>query len=189
MNPPIRFGRAAVPISVMSVDFRANLANVCAWCPEKKAGDDWAARSDFRVSHGMCPECAPKLSGEAPARPSCAVSSATAGRDRQQFQRADYIAVSSLARLVALTVEEIVASFGPLHFRPGYDFQQLPAGVILRRAVLPELVGGFATSGRTVAAARLLTWLRAPVADTPPLVAMATRRPAAATWYAEGAMA
>lgn len=182
-----------MPAAVLVLDFRTKLATVCAWCPDKAAGDAWSVSAGFGVSHGICPNCGPKLSGEAPARPSCAVSSATAGRDRHSLEvPADRIAVAELALLVGLTETEIVRHFQVLCFRPGYDFEQLPSGMILRRAVLPELVGEFAVSGHKGAASRLMTWLRGegthvfPTIPNPP---PPPPRRAGSHWYAKGVMA
>jgi hypothetical protein len=182
-----------VPSAVLSVEFAHGLAKVCAWCPGKDEGDAWAAESGFRVSHGICPACGPKVFG-GESRPSCAVSSATVGRDRQNSEK--QIAVAEVAKIVGLAEAEIVRHFGELCFRPGYDFEQRPEGVILRRAVLPELVGELAVSGRTGAAARLMQWLTTsggavpaekvystPLGPRPAAVALAT------AWYQRGAMA
>jgi hypothetical protein len=109
---------------------------------------------------------------------------------------ADRIAVAELAELVGLEQTEIVRHFQVLCFRPGYDFEQLPTGMILRRAVLPELVGEFAVSGNKGAAARLMQWLTAagdavpaakvyskPLFSAPEVVT--TPKP----WYSQGVMA
>ncbi len=178
------------PSSVLKLDAENNFATVCAWCPSKKEGDAYAENAGFTVSHGICPTCHKVFFGEAPPRLSCAVSSATAGRDRHISDK--QIAVAEVAAIVGLADEEIVRHFVALCFRPGYDFEQLPSGMVLRRAVLPELVGELAVAGRTGAAARLMQWLTTAGGSVPaekvygaPLAA----RPARSPWYAKGVMA
>jgi hypothetical protein len=181
------------PASVITVDHVTGFVTVCAWCNSKADGEQWASAAGLTVSHGICPACGPKVFG-GENRPSCAVGSATAGRDRQNSEK--QIAVAEVAKIVGLAEAEIVRHFGELCFRPGYDFEQRPEGVILRRAVLPELVGELAVSGRTGAAARLMQWLTTsggavpaekvystPLGPRPAAVALAT------AWYQRGAMA
>lgn len=78
------------------------LAIVCAWCATKAEADAQAAAAGLEVSHGICPACAERMmpapgaareitpdafTPELPAF-SCAVGSATAGRDRRTFDAA-----------------------------------------------------------------------------------------------------
>jgi hypothetical protein len=178
------------PAAVIKCDFANSFVTVCAWCDSKADGEQWAAAAGLTVSHGICLACRPKFFGEAPPRLSCAVSSATAGRDRHISDK--QIAVAEVGAIVGLADQEIMRHFVALCFRPGYDFEQLPSGMVLRRAVLPELVGELAVSGRTGAAARLMQWLTTAGGAEPaekvygaPLAA----RPARAPWYAKGVMA
>jgi hypothetical protein len=36
---------------------KGNTAVICAWCPDKAAGDAWAARLDLQPSHTICRRC------------------------------------------------------------------------------------------------------------------------------------
>ena len=177
------------PAAVINVDYATAFVTVCAWCDSKADGEQWAAAAGLTVSHGICLACRPKFFGEE-TRPSCAVSSATAGRDRHISQK--QIAVAEVAAIVGLADQEIVRHFVALCFRPGYDFEQLPSGMVLRRAVLPELVGELAVSGSTGAAARLMQWLTTSGGAVPAekvYSAPLPPRPARAPWYAKGVMA
>lgn len=53
----------AIPSCVQRIELRPLAAIVCAWCPSKAVGDEWAARHSLTVSHGICKDCAPKLAG------------------------------------------------------------------------------------------------------------------------------
>ena len=105
---------------------------------------------------------------------------------------ADRITLAELSALVGVAEADIVRLFSGLCFRPGYDYEQLPNGMILRRAVLPELVGEFAVSGRKGAAARLMQWLTSSPATVPAekvYSAPLQPSPARAPWYTKGVMA
>lgn len=179
------------PAAVITVDYATAFVTVCAWCDSKADGEQWAAAAGLTVSHGICLACRPKFFGEE-TRPSCSVSRATAGRDRHSSHRSDCLPLAEVAAVVGLPEVEIQRHFAGLCFRPGYDFEQRPEGVILRRAVLPELVGEFAVSGHKGAAARLMQWLTTSGGAVPAeKVYSAPLRPspARAPWYAKGVMA
>lgn len=45
------------PACVLAVR-TVNLAAVCAWCPDKQAGEAWCAAQGLAVTHSVCPSCA-----------------------------------------------------------------------------------------------------------------------------------
>lgn len=51
------------PKSVRSVR-PDKMAVVCAWCPDKAAGDDWAESRGYEITHGICPECRAKYNAD-----------------------------------------------------------------------------------------------------------------------------
>lgn len=52
----------AIPSCVLRIELRPlAMAVVCGWRTSKASGDEWAARHDLPVSHGICKDCAPKL--------------------------------------------------------------------------------------------------------------------------------
>jgi hypothetical protein len=125
MNATSQVSLFRVPGAVIGYAEAGDLVAICAWCEDKAAGEAWVAALGLRVTHGICLKCSPKLFG-GESRPSCAVSSATAGRDRRISEK--QIAVAEIAKIVGLAEEEIVRHFGGLCFRPGYDFEQRPEG-------------------------------------------------------------
>lgn len=34
------------------------VARICAWCPDKKQGEEWAQNRGYETTHGICPKCA-----------------------------------------------------------------------------------------------------------------------------------
>lgn len=56
---PALFTRTA-PACVQWVQFNPLMACVCAWCPDKAEGDEWAKKQEIPVTHGICAACAKK---------------------------------------------------------------------------------------------------------------------------------
>lgn len=72
------------------------MAVVCAWCGKHLGAIVCTPAQAGMTSHGICPPCKERVLGTLPGRPdsSCAVSSATAGRDRHLFDAASPLARS-----------------------------------------------------------------------------------------------
>jgi hypothetical protein len=70
------------------------MAVVCAWCQASLGAVVCAPAMAGQTSHGICPACKERVLGTLPDTPgsSCAVSSATAGRDRHSFDAASPLA-------------------------------------------------------------------------------------------------
>ena len=40
------------------------LAEICAWCADKEAADQWAEERGYDTTHGICPECLKKYKAD-----------------------------------------------------------------------------------------------------------------------------
>lgn len=64
LETPPEHIRSIMEFTVERVE-RTMSMRVCAWCPDLKLANAWAAAHGVRVSHGICPECAAKMAEEA----------------------------------------------------------------------------------------------------------------------------
>jgi hypothetical protein len=184
---------------------------VCAWCGAALGQRACEPEKDGEVTHGICPTCKARQLGDvtqesfAPVGAgSCAVSSATAGRDRRIFDvgghgapaesgrnkvavestplagaaGVEYIAVSHLANICGVSDYHLHNRYRPDHWGVPREWVFRGRATLYSLAALPELADSLEVNGLHEAASNLRVWW----------LDRTVRRPVVPPWYKRGAM-